>query len=249
MAEPSLYLGQRLLDCARAAAGSASRRRVLELCCGTGHFALSLARAGYQVIAVDHSPAMIEQAVENRDQQSEELESGGVEFLVREISELDLPAPCSMVLAVGNAINHLRDRQHLEASLKAIARCAEDGAVFAFDFNTQLGLQSWNHVSVQDGPERVILVRGSYVPGDALARTQIVGFEVCDDGRWTRFDECVTNLALDCSELRGVLERAGWAMVDLHDGAGNRISTDEAERHPLILVVARKQRVSPRFQA
>jgi len=245
MAQPSLHLGHQLLNLAATASGAHGGGPLLELCCGTGQLALSLADSGYSVMAVDHSPEMIGQALNNleihaRERHAGKTPSGTVEFVVQDLASLQLPTRYPLVLAVGNALNHMRDPSHLAASLYAIANSAEPGAAFAFDFNTRLGLQSWNHASFQDEPGTVLLIRGSYISGDSHARSQVTGFEIDDDGHWVRFDECITNLVMSCTELSAALQEAGWKPPEFHDSLGQRLALEQAERQPLLLVVTRK---------
>ena len=85
---------------------------VVDLGCGSGIWATALAEAGYQVVGVDQSSAMIEIAQQRVPEAT---------FHVSSFLDFRFPA-CRAVTALGEVLNYLFDKRN---SLKALRRLAE----------------------------------------------------------------------------------------------------------------------------
>lgn len=100
---------------------------VVDLGCGSGLLARELLDAGYGVLGVDISEAMIEIARERAP------EAG---FRVGSLFDADLP-PCAAVTAIGEVLNYLFDptneREGLGRLFRRVYGALEPGGVFVFD--------------------------------------------------------------------------------------------------------------------
>jgi SAM-dependent methyltransferase len=85
---------------------TSSGRRVLDLGCGTGHYAGHLAAAGHTVVGIDLDPAMISVAQQNYP---------AVDFHVMNLDEVGSLSPgFDLVFCIGNVLSHLpADRLHV----------------------------------------------------------------------------------------------------------------------------------------
>jgi SAM-dependent methyltransferase len=103
---------------------------VVELAAGTGRIAVPIAQAGFEVVAVDRSPAMLERLRARAD-------AAGVAERV-EIREGDLLAPglagrFDRVLIPFRSLLHLRDDDERLAALRAARALLADDGYLAFD--------------------------------------------------------------------------------------------------------------------
>ena len=100
---------------------------VVDLCCGSGPLSRRLADAGYDVLGVDISGAMVEMA---RGRVPEGR------FVERSILSLEFP-PCVAVAAVGECFNYLFDEGNTEEALGDLLRRIHEaltpGGVLLFD--------------------------------------------------------------------------------------------------------------------
>jgi SAM-dependent methyltransferase len=119
----------RLLERAEAA-GMMIGRRLLDLGCGTGLSFLPMLDRGWQVVACDVSPAMVEVA-----QQKSEGDDR-VEVVVADMRDLPDLGEFDLAWAVNDAVNYLLGLDELEAALTAMRRSLAPGGVALFDVNT-----------------------------------------------------------------------------------------------------------------
>ncbi len=105
--------------------GSGPSRRVVELGCGPGQHARALAEAGFEVVGVDRSEAMLADA-------TEEPLPPGLSFVRGDMTEVDrlVEGRFGAALCLGNALPHLADEERLAAFAAALARVLEPGAPF-----------------------------------------------------------------------------------------------------------------------
>ncbi len=100
---------------------------VVDLGCGSGLWAKELIKAGYRVLGIDISDAMVELARRRAPE---------AEFRVGSLFEVEIP-PCAAVTAVSEVLNYLFDPENEDRGLARLFRCVYDalapGGVFVFD--------------------------------------------------------------------------------------------------------------------
>lgn len=101
---------------------------VVEMGCGSEIFVRKLIEAGYRVLGIDISEAMIDLAQERAPE---------AEFRVAPLFEAEIP-PCAAVTSIGECLNYLLDPTNDERTLARLFRRVYDaldpGGVFIFDF-------------------------------------------------------------------------------------------------------------------
>jgi len=113
--------------------------RILELGAGSGRVTIPLARAGYEVVAVDSSKPMLEKlrarvaALPRSVQKRISVVEGDLRAFTAGGKTKTVPGEFPLVVAVFNVLEHLYTRVELDACLRrAVAHLAPGGA-FAFD--------------------------------------------------------------------------------------------------------------------
>ena len=100
---------------------------VVDLGCGSGQWARELLRAGYRVLGIDISEAMIGLAREK---------APGAEFRVGSLFEAEIP-PCDAVTSVSEVLNYLFDPESegrgLEGVFGRVYGALRPGGVFVFE--------------------------------------------------------------------------------------------------------------------
>jgi SAM-dependent methyltransferase len=101
--------------------------RIVDLGCGTGILARELVDAGYDVLGIDISEAMVEIARKRTPE---------AEFRVGSLFEVEIPR-CEAVTAISEVLNYLFDPENEDLGLGGVFRRVHDalapGGVFVFD--------------------------------------------------------------------------------------------------------------------
>jgi SAM-dependent methyltransferase len=176
---------------------------VVELGCGSGISSRALADAGFDVVGVDLSGALLEIARERVP------EAGFVEA-----SFLDFPLPTGVaaVTALGEVFNYLADARVARASLAALFErvhaALRPGGLLAFDVlepgtaGSAGPVRSW-----VEGEDWLLCVQRSEA-GSSLVR-EIVVFRR-DGDAWRRSEERHEVLLMPRADVSADLERAGF---------------------------------------
>ena len=151
-----------LLRLARLADGP-----ILDLACGTGRTTLPLAEAGFEVIGVDASEAMVGLA----RRKANEL-GLPVTFHVQDCRMLDVPTVAGMETMTGNAFQEFLSNEDQDGLLRAVHRHLSPGGVFVFgtrlpshlNLDRPAGEQPWSTVTDDAGRRIEMSVIWSYDP-------------------------------------------------------------------------------------
>ena len=187
---------------------------LVDLGCGSGGLAAALCDAGYDVMGVDLSPAMIRLAGKRAPQ---------ARFETGSLLSAKLPA-CDAVTAIGEVVNYQFDPKHSRAALTRLFRrvytALRPGGLFIFDVAgpdrvpAEVPASYW-----KEGPGWAIHVE---VDGNARSRwmtRKIVCFREDGKGRYRRSEETHRLRLLDADEVAAELETIGFR-VRLQDGYG-----------------------------
>lgn len=133
------------LDFCRSLQQRYEPRTVLDAACGTGLYALAMARLGLNVTGADLSPGQIQQARQAAHQQGL-----SIDWRVCSFDELPqcAPGPFDLITCLGNSIVHLLTDSDLEASLAAFASVLVPGG--------HLVLSLLNYRKILANQERIV---------------------------------------------------------------------------------------------
>jgi SAM-dependent methyltransferase len=109
--------------------GNGTIRRVYDIAAGTGSHLVELARRGYSCAGSDLSPEMIDLA----KQKAARLDLR-IDLRVAPMEEIGSPGRFDAILCMFSAIDYLKDRASLAATLAGVRESLSDGGLFIFDF-------------------------------------------------------------------------------------------------------------------
>jgi SAM-dependent methyltransferase len=194
--------------------------RVIDLGCGSGFLSEQVAAAGYDVLGIDLSPAMVELA--------RQRVSGG-EFRVGSLLTADLP-PCVAVAAIGECFNFLLDRSHtrqkVAGTFRRIHEALRPGGFLLFDVSGPGRVPGRGpHQVHRVADDWAVVVTAEEDRARGVLRRHITSFRRV--GEWYRRDDEVHRLRLfGKAEIVATLSSVGFRVRtlrgygDLHFGRG-----------------------------
>ena len=106
--------------------------RILELGAGSGRVTVQLARAGFQVVALDASKPMLAK-LRSRVAALPQAVAKRITVVEGDLRSFELPGKFSLAIAVFNVLEHLYTRVEVDACLRSVAAHLAPGGAFAFD--------------------------------------------------------------------------------------------------------------------
>ena len=213
-------------------------KRLLEIACGTGTHALELDQRGYQVVATDYSPDMLERAAKKALQKSSH-----VEFLLQDMTQLDLPAPFDAAYCLFDAIGYVATNEALEQVFRGIHKHLRPDGLFVFEFwHAAAMLRHYDPVRVRRWQtEKGEVLRVSETSLDyakQLSRVFYSIYELNSDGTYAALTETQVNRYFLLQEMGAWLTATGFAPVKWFAGFTNDETISDQTWH--IVAVARR---------
>jgi SAM-dependent methyltransferase len=176
-----------------------------DLACGTGTTAVTLAREGIRVYAVDLSPLMCRLARQKADRAGTPMR-----VLRADMRTFRLPEPVDLITCESDALNHVRSKGDLRKVARAVGRALRPGGYFYFEVNNALGFQQyWSGTVWFERPDVVMVMRNNHNHEISRAWSDIEWF--IRDGRcWRRRHEHVEEVCWDADEICRRLGEAGF---------------------------------------
>ncbi|MDE5754530.1 MAG: class I SAM-dependent methyltransferase [Oscillospiraceae bacterium] len=213
---------------------------LLDLACGSGSLSEELARLGYDVIGVDNSPAMLNQAMQKK------LKSGlPIQYLCQDMRELDMFGTIDITVCMLDSLNHLDSLEDIQKVCNRVSLFAQPGGLFIFDMNTLYKHHEIlnNQIFLYDTDE-VFCVWENRLKENTV-EMQLTFFENAEqDQCYYRTDEFITETAYPLDEITQALKNAGLELLAMFDGDAD-LNTPEilvpvCEQTQRILFITRK---------
>lgn len=204
--------------------------RILETACGTGRITLPLARAGYDVVALDTSEEMLQTA---QDKLRESALSA--HFVCADMRDFTMPRPVSAIISACDGFNYLAEEGD---AVRFFALCAENlmpGGMLLFDISSHKKLTETigNNVFYDDGDVVTCLWRNQ-ISGDLL-HIDLTLF-VREGKLYRRMDEEHVQRAYKKEDVVQMLKNTGFSKIQSLSFLTADEATEEDERIQFIAV-------------
>ncbi|CEK19989.1 class I SAM-dependent DNA methyltransferase [Chthonomonas calidirosea] len=189
-------------------------KRALDLACGTGNVAEQLHAMGMEVVGVDISPAMIEEAKRKAAQRQLPIR-----YYVQDAAELDLPeAPFELCVSLFDSLNYIIEPKRLAQAFQRVANHLAAGGLFIFDLNTEYALENRFFDQNNLGSDEPLLYdwRSTYFPEKRLCRVDMHFIWRAPDGSQKVFEEVHWQYAYREQEVRAFLTQAGFDQIAVY---------------------------------
>jgi SAM-dependent methyltransferase len=186
-------------------------RTLVDVACGTGEFAIALARRGVEVIGVDQSPEML--ALARRSAQASGV---SVTFLEQDMRRLHLPAPVDAATCLYDSLSYLVDEADFRTTLAAVAAALRPGGLFLFDMNTLQGLATrWGNRIwiIQDTGDAFEADQSEFDYGSGIATLRVNAFLHRHGNLYERVQEIHRERGYAVPAIDGGLSAAGFEVL------------------------------------
>lgn len=209
---------------------------LLDAGCGTGELSLWLARAGYDVIAVDLSFDMLSVLREKATEQQQDIL-----LLCQDLTELDLYGTIRAAVSTFDTFSHLTLEQ-AERAIERIALFMEPGGVLVFDVNTPYKHQKVlanNQFEIEDGADDDILCCWTNTYNKEDGSVDIV-VEITQQGRVV-CQERFSEYAYSSDVWEKLLQKYGFGSSNVMDGERFGALAPDSER--ALFTAIKKERI------
>ena len=194
----------------------------LDLACGTGSLTVELKRRGWDIFGVDGSYDMLSRAMDKAYDEGLEML-----FLCQRMEKLDLYGTIDTCICTLDSLNHITDKERLQAVFDRVALFMNPDGYFVFDVNTV-----YKHKYILADNTFVYDTDDVYcVWQNSLKENNIVDIELDMFEReadvYRRSSESFSERAYETDELREMLNDAGFEVKAVyHDMTTEPIKPD-----------------------
>ncbi len=219
--------------------GTGKTKRILELACGTGTHAFEFEKLGYDVVAVDHSPDMLDMA---------KKKAGGllskVDFRIQDMRELDLPdGPFDAAACLFDSIGYVQTNEAILKVLAGVHCHLRPEGLFIFEFwhaaamlrhNDPLRIRRWKI----PGGEILRISETTLDLSKQVSNVSYSIYEINNDGTYSTIKETQTNRYFLVQEMSGWLSGCGFTPIRFFAGFADDENITDRTWH--VLAVARR---------
>lgn len=187
---------------------------LLDLACGTGSLSEEFSRMGYDVIGVDGSEMMLNEALDKK------FDSGlNIQYLCQDMTELDMFGTIDVTVCALDSLNHLCDLDAIKKTIGRVSLFCEPEGLFIFDVNTPYKHKNvlGNNTFVYDLDDVYCVWQNTYTEKDNRVEIALDLFEKQENGNYVRYEENFAEIAIDESVIDEILTDSGMEIAAKYD--------------------------------
>ncbi len=207
---------------------------LLDLACGTGSMSEEMARLGYDVIGVDFSCGMLNQAMEKK------LDHGlPIQYVQQDMRQLELYGTVDITICMLDSLNHLDSFSEVEQVFRRVFEATEPGGLFLFDMNTIYKHQQLlaNQIYLYETDAVYCVWENAIQENGVTVKITLQLFQLEADGKYTRQEEHITEHAYPPEQVQTALENCGFHVLGIYHADTEEPLHGDSQR---MMVVARK---------
>ena len=180
---------------------------VLDLGCGTGTMTELLAEAGYDMIGIDQSEEMLEEALEKK-----EASGHDILYLCQDMREFELYGTVRAIVCVCDSMNYILEEEEILDILSAAAYNYLDyDGLFIFDLNTEYKYREilGEQTIAENREEGSFIWENYYDEAQRINEYQLTLFVKEKEDLYRKFEETHYQRAYSLDTVRNLVERSG----------------------------------------
>ena len=209
---------------------------LLDLACGTGSLSEEFSRMGYDVIGVDASEEMLNEALDKK------FDSGlNIQYLCQDMTKLDMFGTIDVTICALDSINHLKNADEIQATFNKVSLFCEPNGLFIFDVNMPYKHQCVlsDNTFIYDLDDVFCVWQNSFDAESDNYRVDISLdiFGKNENGLYERYYDELSEIAFEKKVIEKMLVSAGFLVEAVYDFDTVNPPVDNSEK---LIFVARK---------
>ncbi len=181
----------------------------LELGCGTGEVCERLADKGFDMIGLDASSEMLNQAIKKRDESKKDIL-----YLLQDMTEFELYGTVKAVVSICDCLNYLIQNEQLLKTFKLVNNYLDPGGIFLFDMNTRHKYEEIGDSVIAENREDASFIWENFFDSDEnINEYDLTLFVKDESGKYEKYEETHSQRAYYFDEVKNMLEDAGMEFV------------------------------------
>lgn len=201
---------------------------VLDLGCGTGTMTEILAEAGYDMIGIDRSEEMLEEAMEKRIRSGHEIL-----YLCQDMREFELYGTVRAIISVCDSMNYVLREEELLGILTSAARNYLDyGGLFIFDLNTEYKYRELlGEQTIAENREEGSFIWENYYDEETGLNEYGLTLFIKEEGDlYRKYEEEHYQRAYSLDTIKELVERSGLRLLHIYDAFTHEPTSETSER-------------------
>ena len=205
---------------------------VAELGCGTGQMTRRLRDAGYDMIGIDRSVEMLDEA-RRIDPDTEIL------YLCQDMTEMELYGTVRAIVSVCDSMNYLTDPDDMLTVFRLVNNYLDPGGIFLFDLNTVYKYETvLGDCSICENREHESFIwENFYDAQSGINEYDMTFFLEEKEGWYRKYEEIHYQRAYTIDEIETLLKESGLRLLGIYGEDGSSFPDAMDER---IYVVAQE---------
>ena len=210
---------------------------VLDLGCGTGTMTELLAEAGYDMIGIDQTEEMLEEALEKK-----EASGHDILYLCQDMREFELYGTVRAIVCVCDSMNYILEEEEILDILSAAAYNYLDyDGLFIFDLNTEYKYREilGEQTIAENREEGSFIWENYYDEAQRINEYQLTLFVKEKEDLYRKFEETHYQRAYSLDTVRNLVERSGLRLLHMYDAFTREPAREDSER---IYVICQREK-------
>ena len=201
---------------------------VLELGCGTGTMTEILASAGYDMIGIDQSEEMLEEALEKKQESGHEIL-----YLCQDMREFELYGTVRAIICICDSMNYILEEEEILGTLTSAAHNYLDyGGLFIFDLNTEYKYRELlGEQTIAENREEGSFIWENYYDEESMINEYDLTLFVKEpSGLYRKEEENHFQRAYSLGTIRELVKRSGLNLLHIYDAFTHEPARKDSER-------------------
>lgn len=200
---------------------------VLELGCGTGTITELLSIQGYDMIGVDNSADMLNQAMEKRSKSGR-----NILYLKQDMREFELYGTVRAAVCVCDSLNYLLEYEDLVKTFRLVNNYLDPDGLFLFDLNTVYKYKTLlgEQTIAENREEGSFIWENFYEEQEQINEYVLTLYIKGQEGLYRRYEEVHYQRAYETDVVKRALEEAGLTLVTVLDAFTQQPQRADSER-------------------